>query len=430
MSKFEKIKRNDRTFSSLDVSKILFFIFLLYMDWYKEIWGDMRIILYGTVIALTLSLLYPIKDDQQKQLEFDSITPCLAVFLVFGFYCLLSGIIVSIDKSLFFSSITSYFSFLIVLFDCCLITKREGNWDWLLDDFIMVAVVCLVYTIFFGAQRRNGGAAMTTLSTSNNPHTLAFVFLMGLFGVIGRERTDFRSLGIGIIIVLGLIYGILLTGSRKTLLSTILLLAVWIYGVINNQQVGFKQSRRGIMFSAIIAGMIIALWYYRHYYVGSDQYDRLLRLLTGGEDSANEARVQMYQLAWNIWKEHPIFGVGFNQYKLFSWRGDYSHSTYAEVFSCTGLAGSAILLIPLLKLSFHNIKYIVLGHNNYRYFYTVCFAGILVEWFLGFSQIWIYGFTHELFFLCIFGVLEYWIGHENRIKPDEGEVITRWKYLR
>lgn len=422
----EKEKNIAIHISGLSVSKFIFFILFLYLNWYKEIWGDKSIILYGSVIALTLSLVIPL--GKAKQLDFGCMTVFFKVLLVFGLYCFFSGIIVCKDRSLFLSSMVTYFCFLIVLFDCCLISQREGNWDWILKILLITALVCGLYTIVAGKPRGNGGATVITLGPHNNPNTLAHVMIIGIYATVVSKRSVIKKQILTVLIVLLLSYVVVQTGSRKGLISIGILLLIWI--ISNIRLLKWQANKRTYILSliGIILFISVIIWYFRTYYKDSAISYRFMRLMNDEEDSANADRVQLYEFAFSLWKEHPIFGVGFNQFRVHCWENTYSHSVYAEVLSCTGTIGFLIIFVPVVHFLYKSICFAKSTYGEQKYIYIMYMAGMLTELFLGVGNIWIYGVNHELFLLCIMGLFEYQT-RGKIVDVREKEVNRQCRYI-
>lgn len=412
--------------SWLSVSKFIFFILFLYLNWYKEIWGDKSIILYGSVITLTFSLILPL--GKAKQFDFDCMTGFFKVLLVFGLYCFLTGIIVSTDKTLFLSSMVTYFCFLIVLFDCCLISQREGNWVWLLKIMLLTALICGLFTIVAGKPRGNGGATVITLGPHNNPNTLAHVMIIGIYAAIVSKGRIIKKQILTVLIVLLLSYVVIQTGSRKGLISIGILLLIWI--ICNIRLLKWQATTRTNIISliGIILFFSVIIWYFTNYYNDSAISYRFMRLMNDEADSANADRVQLYQYSYELWKEHPIFGVGFNQFRVHYWENTYSHSTYAEVLSCTGIIGSAIIFVPFIYFLSKAVHYARNSFSDEKHTYILYIAGMITELFLGIGNIWIYGVNHELFLLCIMGLFEYQMKNHMTI-VHEKEVNRKCRYI-
>ena len=87
--------------------------------------------------------------------------------------------------------------------------------------------------------------------------------------------------------------------------------------------------------------------------------DRFSTISTG-----DETRIGMYQEAYQFFKSSPLFGIGFNNYRLLSVYHTYSHSTYAEVLACTGLLGAVLYLSAFLIMAGKTIKIIAVGRTD------------------------------------------------------------------
>lgn len=409
------------------VSKAILFIFVLYNNWFKEIWGNRPIVLYGSVIALTISVFIPNREENRWSIDFDSMTSFCKVLFVFGIYCFISGFIVCVNRTSFISSMITYFAFFVVLFDCCVISKREGSWDWLLRIMFFVALICYVYAIFRGYTKMNGGAKAISLGPNNNPHSLAHVMLIGVFGLVANQKKGQKVSLFNLFFVLLFSYIIVLSGSRKLLISIIILFLIWALSSLKIAKKEANRSTRDFFIVGILVAVAIIVWFFKNFYKDSDQFARFMRLFDDEEDYATETRIKMYQVAFDLWKNNPIFGVGFDQFKFYSWRGDYAHSVYAEVLSCTGVIGCFIIFAPILYTVHKVLASIRQSKEDIQYRLSICMAALLAELFLGIGQIWIYSVTHELFLLCILGIVENTIQEEE--KEDKIGEYQKCKYL-
>lgn len=427
MSKYIKNAAGSLNVTWLDVSKLLFLVFLLYMNWYKEVRGDVSAILYGSVLLLTISLLLPFGEEDQRHIDLTCMTEFYKVLLVFGIYCLISGVIVSYYKALFFSSIITFFCYLVVLFDCCLISRRDGGWEWLLKEMLCVAIICSFQTVLFGKGMMNGGAIAITMGELNNPNALAHVVLIGIISLASLNKNTLKNIWILILLLLLMAYTILISGSRKNLISLGLFLMVWGYSARHRIKFAKDREVKAEDIIALILVAVVAVCYFISRYVNTDQYNRLLRVFTGEDETTYNGRIGMLKDAFSIWSAHPIFGIGYDQYKIYSGYGGYSHSTYAEVLSCTGVIGTLILFIPIIRYLFIMINSIANTENEVKSKHIMCFAGLIIELFLGIGQIWIYGITHELFLVCILGKYdEYYRQYTNEIKSEREGSLCRY----
>ena len=68
---------------------------------------------------------------------------------------------------------------------------------------------------------------------------------------------------------------------------------------------------------------------------------------TDGDGSA-QTRIRMIEKAYEIFKEHPILGMGLNTFAQSAGFGAYAHNNYMELLANLGLSGCLIYYIPLL----------------------------------------------------------------------------------
>ncbi len=413
--------------SSLSVSKFIFLLFNIYITWYKEIWGDKPYVLYGSVIALTLSIFIPLGKENGKKLDFNCMTGFFKVLLVFGLYCLFSGIIVCKDRTLFISSMVTYFCFLIVLFDCCVISQRDGNWIWLFKILFITALICGVYIIFWGKPKINGGVTVITLSRDNNPNSLAFVMIAGIYALIISKNKILKKQILQNLCVLMLLYIIVLSGSRKALISACIILLIWIVSNLIILKKQHNNKSNGITFICICLFIVAVIWFYKTHFMDSSMSVRVMRLLGGQEDTSNENRIELYKYAIDVWKQHPIFGIGFNQFRVYFWDNTYSHSIYAEVLSCTGTIGTIIFFLPIFYIILQMVRCARNTFSDDKYMNIMYIAGMIAELFLGVGLIWIYGVSHELFLLSLTGSFEYQFNKKEH--TCDKEAIRHCKYM-
>jgi len=81
-------------------------------------------------------------------------------------------------------------------------------------------------------------------------------------------------------------------------------------------------------------------------YLGSILETRINELLIYGD----EIRFSMYNEAYILFNLHPLFGVGLGNFEVVSSFGTFSHSTYAELISTTGLFGSICFALTYFSI--------------------------------------------------------------------------------
>ncbi len=86
--------------------------------------------------------------------------------------------------------------------------------------------------------------------------------------------------------------------------------------------------------------------------------------------------------------ENPIFGVGLNNYRVYSPWGMYSHNDFTESLTSTGLIGFVLyqLFAVLIFLRTYKLLKISKQRNN-RFYFAMILLGVLLVKFIGFGII-------------------------------------------
>ena len=95
----------------LKLGKIFFSMFIIYILWFKEALGNYPVILYGTFLAgfvcTILELIY------HREMKICGIP---GMYIAFGIYSLVSGLLVAKNFSWFTSSMMTYLAFALACF--------------------------------------------------------------------------------------------------------------------------------------------------------------------------------------------------------------------------------------------------------------------------------------------------------------------------
>ena len=329
--------------------------------------------------------------------KFSNLPSIIKMYIIFGINALITGLFVASDYSHLLSSLITYFSFALVCFECWYITYRTGSMNWIFRTIKLVALLCSVYTIIWGVDYYNG-IYVITMSSHNNPNTLGIVMVFGIFSLLYNLEKFNKNIVFNLFILIMFLYTTVLTGSRKSLIACIALIAFWLTIYIFDLKNQNNPLKSLIIVLLLMIGGFIVVYYLNNYFAETASFKRLLSLFSEG---GSDTRKNLYALAFEYWKMSPVFGIGFNHYRLFSPVSTYSHSTYAEILSCTGIIGTLIFFLPLIKQNFIIIKQLFNNFGKEKYLIKICLLMCIIEFFLGFGQIFIYGFSHMLILFCI-----------------------------
>ena len=124
-------------------------------------------------------------------------------------------------------------------------------------------------------------------------------------------------------------------------------------------------------------------------------------LFTSG---STKMRSEMYEESIDFFKRSPLFGIGYDQFRVLSRYKLYSHSTYAEVMADGGIIGMLLFITPILIAGFRLFK---LRKRTNTYTVWIFIALYCVEVFLGAVNIFMYDITHLLIWSLIFFYTQY-----------------------
>ena len=378
------------------LEQIIVAIFFLYMEWYKQIWGNSPVILYGTVSTLTLFVF--IRMLHERYFRVGAIPSLLKMLILYLFYSFL-GIFVARDKELFVSSLVTYASFVIVCFNCWYISFKLGNHDWIYRIFRLVSGICAVQVVFWGQPYYNG-VVVTTMSSINNPNTLGLILLIGIFSFsIGINLKGLRSFIVAMAANIMMLYGIVLSGSRKCFLAAVPVFVFWLFTYVRAMIKKKEIKQLLIALGCIGVGLILCVSYYNHFFQSTASFERLTILFQG---EGTSTRKELYQEAVEYFQTSPIIGIGLDQFRVWSPYDFYSHSSYAEVLACGGLIGIVIFFVPLMRCLRACIGQAVCK-STYENMYRIRMVVLLFicELFIGVGQIYIYSVIHMLVLMLI-----------------------------
>ncbi len=196
------------------------------------------------------------------------------------------------------------------------------------------------------------GTERYSISAEVNPNGLGMAFTAGIWSTVYFTQKRKIPLPIMAGIVTLFCYGIIKTGSRKALIAAGIILFLWVATCYIPQLVKSQSPWKPIVLFASILVLIMVVVAFISYYSGSDMAARM-----DGLDSETK-RASMYSSGWKLFKQSPLFGMGFQSFEYYF--GIYSHATIVEVPVSAGICGSIIYFATYyisLKRSISLYKY-------------------------------------------------------------------------
>jgi O-antigen ligase len=271
--------------------------------------------------------------------------PELLCYTTWVAWAIITGYAVAIDPYSFWnnSKVTFQIMVMVWIIYAILRTRKTVNVVLLaivVGGLIQIAAVWLGQTDMAAAAE-----AERQMGLTDNPNSLGFrmiwCVLCGLmfWQVQGRWRILFRA-GIFSLIPIAA-FVILSTGSRKSFLALVFALLSWaVFASSTGNRMAAYLVR--LFIAGILTGILVAVMPFviNNTVVGK----RFEQFFNEGQGSIVAAakthrRYDMYGEAVELFLEHPLFGVGLDNFKLYSFYNASSHSDYMEPLANTGLIG-------------------------------------------------------------------------------------------
>lgn len=380
----------------LNLSKLFLALLVLYNSYFQVVFfqiPNMLFILGCLTVLFLLILMYkkstPISDGFSVE---------TVLWITFAASSLFIGYFIAIDQGYLIASVMTLAQNLILIIAICYISKYDGNINFIMKLFIFLAILCAITTIFWGAGYRGGNQISLTVAT--NPNSLGILLTIGIFCLLSQldvtKMMNIVFVSAGTLICL---YTIILTASRKSLLAASFLLVYWLLFSYSGALKKITITRRMGTTIIIVFAAISFLYYITPVFNDSVMLHRLTNLFEQGDAT----RTGMYSEAYEFFLSSPLFGIGYNNYRLLSVYGGYSHSTYAEALANTGFLGVILYFSAYITIAVKTIRIIINKHldHHIRIQARNILGIFLVMIFLGTGVIHFYGINSSIVFAMI-----------------------------
>lgn len=327
-------------FQKICILSVWLFVIYAYIIQYKYIEIRNGMLLFGVPVLVTFVLSI---NGKELNLEALFSKECVLT-LVFMAYMFIIGFIVSPNLSSHLSQWLNSIEYFLVMMVIVSILGETGS-----DTFIfLILFTALGLGIILFRSPVEYVYGRYSISREVNPNGLGVTFVAGIWSALFLQQKKKLPLllSFGILALLG--YCIIQTGSRKSMLAALFVLASWLLiSFLSNLK------RNNALFNIIFFAAMLVLLYvldvlFLNQYVGSTMEWRMGTL----EDEATGGlRYQYYVLGWQLLKDNLLLGLGFTGFQFYY--GAYSHATFIEVPVSGGMLGSILYfstyLISLIK---------------------------------------------------------------------------------
>ncbi len=255
-------------------------------------------------------------------------------YLLFIFVTLITGALFAADLDLHFDMVAQIVQLFLLLVAIAQFYIYRGNIELFLIAQITVGILLCVAGRFLDPEMVYQGKLSRYSSISANSNGFAFQLLFSSLSALYFFRKPSLLIKIGILALVGFFsYYIALSGSRKSSLAFVILIVSWVFfsfPLKKSVQIGI-----GMLFFALLAGSYL--------YTVFEDTPVIQRFAQLEEDSGGtDIRTMLYREAFGVFQDYPVFGVGLNNFRVYSSSGLYAHSNYMEILADTGIIGFAI----------------------------------------------------------------------------------------
>ena len=289
----------------------------------------------GILIMGMFMLLFFIISQTDRTFDINRIiTKESALMIAFMLYILLVGLVFAPNKKSHITQwVTSFeYMLLMIVISSLIVNSGMESFHLLL---LTVAIILIVMLLLKPVNYK--GTNRLSVAAGVNPNSLGMSFTEGIWIILYFQQKKKKSLIISFGAIIILCYGIILTGSRKSLIASGIIVAFWyLFCFLPDVMKKNSEWKPIILIGSVLMIAIIGIIFFR-LYSGSDMASRMEDLQSETESGS---RSDMYTFGWGLFQRNPLFGLGFQGFKYYY--HSYSHATLVEVPVSGGIVGSII----------------------------------------------------------------------------------------
>ena len=268
--------------------------------------------------------------------------PEVIIYSVWVFWCA-TGAFIATNQEVFWSRYFTILQISVMIFVVAGITSARGSINTALIGMLLGITIILFQAISSG----DLSLAVITQATKRiagmirNANIFAYHMLFGVFAVLffWRERQKWLNSTLIYLALALMSAAIVASGSRKNFLAEVFFFNLWIINCYGKQIFRSRFGLIGLLF------IVFSIYYFIDFTLSSSiTGERIFAIENEYQHGYGlSKRQKMYEEGFRLIKEHPVFGVGMNQYILLAEDVyGYSHSDFIEVMAGSGIFGAII----------------------------------------------------------------------------------------
>lgn len=326
--------------------------------------------------SLLLAFILVLASDNYRITKQNSII----AYFIFAIYVISSGFLIAVDNSYVLSSGLSFVESLVVFYLVITYVNLDNNPLFPIYIYIFMSIVSALIVVFHGTDTQR-----VSVSEDVNVNILGvmFSFAIGfvLLLMIDMNKTILKISG-SITCILLFFLAILLTASKKAIISSLLLILLWCIFCYGFTFAKLNRWLKFIMFVClIVSGYYIYYWYTIKYALQMEYIQSRMNDIYIGD--SDQMRLILMREGIKVFLSHPFVGVGFNNFRFYTYYNTYTHCFYSEILACTGIIGSVIFaygyfrpVYVLYKTIKNNARNII--NNAVRKYLMILYLVLLV----------------------------------------------------
>ena len=347
-----------RPITLLDIAKIA--IYGIYLNYYCYYILRGEFLPNGTTIFFVIAVACVLANILNNRISIGSEIKCWIVYLVLS----LVTSIFAINSNVALDGLNKFFQRLAIIVILAYICEQEKTIKFAIRLLAVTAIACAVSCLIMNVDvsRKLELESGANISTNDIGSIMAFGCFAVLFAFGLKEHKGFIKTVIKIGYILAAISVIFIAGSRKSILAILIMFAL-LFLLCGRDFFKKLSAVQFILVLLLIIGAIVFIYFYLLPNVErTDMYQRIWGRKAEGTAESDEGRIELYSKAFQQFFKHPLWGLGFDNFKVFNY-GTYTHSTYVEPLACSGIIGF-LYLAPYVMILVKQIKLIRLFRDN------------------------------------------------------------------
>ncbi len=332
----------------------------------------------------------------------------LKLLNVWIIWALVTGLFVSVNTDMFLKSFFSVF-FLVLTVNMLFFILSYDIKNLIVIIFaIFLCGLIQIVAIRYGFQSEEVLEGEREYGLAGNPNSFGLKLVYSSIAIclfLGKDKFKLNlKLIISVFLYFLFMEGIFASGSRKSALS-LLLFTIGFIGI-------YYVNKRNVVKISNILLLVLVLFLisqlFLPYIIEGTMLQTRFQMLEEAGGIAGDIRYQMYKFGMDLFAQHPIFGVGLNNYRMYFYTHQYSHSDYIESLTNTGLIGF-ILYQSFFVIIFYKACVLIkkVRFKTIRFYILMSALIVIIIKFIAFGIILYFSPQPIIIMACIMSYLSY-----------------------